>query len=204
MRLLATLFALLLLHAAALAAPAGPGPFRPAPAKPNIVFILADDLGYGGVEFNGGVIPTPNLDRLAHEGVQLTHHDVATVCTPSRGGLLTGGYWSRFGVLNVQAIRSLPFDTARLPQVLKTVGYDTDLMGQMALGSKAEWGPNHLGFGYSHGSLGGGVGPWGHVRHACVQGDIAGAAYRIAKLTPAQIEKFENIGTARGIFRRQR
>lgn len=65
---------------------------------PNIVFIIADDLGWGDVAFHGGNAPTPHLDKLAKESVELTQHYVAPVCSPTRAGLLTGRYWSRFGV----------------------------------------------------------------------------------------------------------
>jgi arylsulfatase A-like enzyme len=131
-------------------------------SRPNIVFILADDLGWGDVGYNGGAIPTPHLDRLAHEGAILTQHYVAPVCTPTRAGLLTGRYWSRFGVYFVQATQALPFNTVTLPSALKRVGYDTALIGKWHLGSKPDWGPNHFGFDYSYGSLGGGVGPFDH------------------------------------------
>jgi len=61
--------------------------------RPNLVFILADDLGYGDVAFHGGSAPTPHLDRLAREGVELAQHYVAPVCSPTRSALMTG----RFG-----------------------------------------------------------------------------------------------------------
>ncbi len=54
--------------------------------KPNVIFILADDLGWKDVGFNGGVIRTPNIDRIAHEGVRLNRFYVAPVCTPTRAG----------------------------------------------------------------------------------------------------------------------
>jgi arylsulfatase A-like enzyme/lysophospholipase L1-like esterase len=134
----------------------------PASVKPNVVFIMCDDLGWGDVGFHGSSIATPNIDKLAREGVELTQYYVSPVCTPSRAGLMTGRYWTRFGVYGVQAIRSLPFDTVTLPRALKSAGYDTAMMGKWHLGSRLEWGPNHFGFDYSYGSLGGGVGPFDH------------------------------------------
>ncbi len=133
-----------------------------AASKPNIVFILADDLGFGDVAFHGGPVPTPHLDKLAREGVELTQHYVAATCSPTRSAFMTGRYWSRFGILGPDNRRALPPDTVTLPRALKSVGYDTALTGKWHLGSKPEWGPNHYGFDHSYGSLAGGVGPWDH------------------------------------------
>lgn len=134
-----------------------------AAAKPNIVFIIADDLGFADVAFHGGNAPTPHLDRLAREGVELTHHYVAATCSPTRAGLLTGRFWSRFGIASPENKRVLPWDTVTLPRAMKTAGYDTALMGKWHLGSKPEWGPNKFGFDHSYGSLAGGVGPYDHA-----------------------------------------
>src|SRR5262249_49363437 len=70
--------------------------------RPNVVFILADDLGWGSVGFHGGKVPTPNLDRLKGESVELTQHYVYPVCSPTRAALLSGRYASRFGVTTPQ------------------------------------------------------------------------------------------------------
>ena len=131
-------------------------------AQPNIVFIMADDLGWADVAFHGGSAPTPNLDKLAREGLELTQHYVAPVCSPTRTGLLTGRCWSRFGVSSPQNNRALPWDTITLPHALKSAGYETCLTGKWHLGSKPEEGPNHYGFDHSYGSLAGGVGPYNH------------------------------------------
>lgn len=146
--------------AAASSSPAAPAPL-PTP-KPNIVCILADDLGWADVGFNQGIVPTPNIDRLAREGVIIAQHYVAPVCTPTRAALMSGRYWSRFGVYGVSATQSLPFDTFTLPRAMKAAGYNTALLGKWHLGSKPEWGPDKFGFDYSYGSLGGGTGPWDH------------------------------------------
>ncbi|MEO6244922.1 MAG: sulfatase-like hydrolase/transferase, partial [Opitutaceae bacterium] len=133
-----------------------------APRPPNIVFIMADDLGWGDVGFHGGSAPTPHLDRLAREGLELTAHYVAPVCSPTRSALLTGRVWSRFGVTTPQSERALPWDTVTLPRVLKSRGYATALVGKWHLGSLPSQGPNHFGFDHSYGSLGGGVSPYSH------------------------------------------
>lgn len=136
--------------------------FAQAADRPNIIFMIADDLGWADVAFHGGNAPTPNLDRLAREGLELTQHTVAPVCSPTRSGLMTGRCWSRFNVTTPQNERALPWDTVTLPRALKSNGYDTCITGKWHLGSKPEWGPNHFGFDHSYGSLAGGVGPWNH------------------------------------------
>ena len=131
-------------------------------ASPNIVFILADDLGWSDVAFHGGNAPTPHLDRLAREGLELAQHYVAPVCSPTRAGLMTGRCWSRFGVTTPQAERALPWATVTLPRILKSAGYDTAMTGKWHLGSRPEQGPSRFGFDHSYGSLGGGVTPYSH------------------------------------------
>lgn len=133
-----------------------------ADSKPNIVFIMADDLGWADVGFHGGNAPTPNLDRLAVGGLELTQHYVAPLCSPTRAGLITGRYWSRFGVTSATNNRVLPQDTVTLPRALHKIGYENCLAGKWHLGSLPDWGPNRFGFDHSYGSLAGGVGPWKH------------------------------------------
>jgi arylsulfatase A-like enzyme len=130
--------------------------------KPNIVFIIADDLGWADVAFHGGKAPTPNLDRLAAEGIELAQHYVYPVCSPTRAALLSGRFATRFGVTNPQNQRAYPWGTTTLASALKSVGYDTALCGKWHLGSKSESGPQKFGFDHGYGSLAGGVGPWDH------------------------------------------
>jgi arylsulfatase A-like enzyme len=129
---------------------------------PNIVFIIADDLGWGDVTFHGGNAPTPNLERLRTESLELTQHYVYPVCSPTRAALLSGRYATRFGVTTPQNPRAYPWGTVTLASALKSVGYDTALCGKWHLGSRPEWGPQKFGFDHSYGSLAGGVGPWDH------------------------------------------
>lgn len=133
-----------------------------APAKPNLVFIMADDLGWADVGFHGGTAPTPHLDRLVRESLELGQHYVAPVCSPTRTGLMTGRCWSRFGVTTPQNEQALPAETVTLARALKEAGYETCLTGKWHLGSLPKWGPNHYGFDHSYGSLAGGVSPWNH------------------------------------------
>lgn len=130
--------------------------------KPNIVFIIADDLGWADVEFHGGNVATPNLKRLLSEGVELRQHYVAPVCSPTRAGFMTGRYWSRFGVTTPTNTLALPQETFTVAKALGESGYETCITGKWHLGSKPEWGPNHFGFDHSYGSLAGGVTPWSH------------------------------------------
>ena len=139
-------------------------PARAADERPNILYVIADDLGWADVGFHGSKIKTPNIDRLCAEGVELARHYVQPMCTPTRVGLLTGRYPSRFGDHAVKPCneRVLPFGTETLASALASVGYDTGLAGKWHLGSKGEWGPNHFGFDRSYGSLAGGCGPYNH------------------------------------------
>ena len=150
------LFAGLVFSAAAAEPPA------PTPRPPNIIVILADDLGWADVSFHGGNAPTPNLDKLASESLELTQHYVYPVCSPTRAALLSGRYATRFGVTNPQNERAYPWDTVTLARALKSTGYDTALIGKWHLGSQPEEGPQKFGFDHSYGSLAGGVGPWNH------------------------------------------
>ena len=131
-------------------------------SKPNFVFVMADDLGWADVAFHGGNAPTPHLDKLAQENLELTQHYAAPVCSPTRAGLLTGRCWSRFGVTTPTNTRGLPWDTVTLARALKTKGCATCLTGKWHLGSKPEWGANKFGFDHGYGSLAGGVSPWNH------------------------------------------
>jgi arylsulfatase A-like enzyme len=133
-----------------------------AESAPNVLLIVADDLGWADVGYHGSALRTPNIDRLARGGAELHQHYVAPVCSPTRCALLTGRYWSRFGVNNPQATQAMPFGTVTLASALKARGYETCITGKWHLGSLPEWGPRRFGFDHSYGALGGGTGPWDH------------------------------------------
>ncbi len=143
--------------------------------KPNIVILLADDLGYADVGFNGcRDIPTPNLDRLASHGVRCTSGYVThPFCSPTRAGLLTGRYQQRFGHENNPAwlpgstVAGLPVSQQTLPQVLKTAGYVTGCVGKWHLGAHPQFHPNRRGFDEYFGLLGG-----GHIYLPGVKGSV--------------------------------
>lgn len=119
---------------------------------PNIVLVLADDLGYGDVGVYGArLINTPNIDALASEGIRLTQfYSSGNVCTPSRAGLLTGNYPIRSGLadrtLAVGDQRGLMPDEVTLAEQLKSLGYVTGLMGKWHLGDRPEYHPLEHGF----------------------------------------------------------
>jgi arylsulfatase A-like enzyme len=133
-----------------------------AAAPPNIVLIVADDLGWADVPWHGGEIRTPNLDALARTGLRLEQHYVAPMCSPTRAALMSGRYWSRFGITKATNDRVMPLETVTLARALKAAGYDTALCGKWHLGSYLDWTPNRFGFDHSYGSLAGGVGPYNH------------------------------------------
>ena len=132
--------------------------------KPNIVIILADDMGWADVGYHNPNLQTPVLDRLARTGVELDCHYVQPQCTPTRVALMTGRYPSRFGNHCTQASNSqaYPIGTLTMASMLKSLGYETAVTGKWHMGSKAEWGPNHYGFDHSYGSLAGAVGMYDH------------------------------------------
>ena len=112
-------------------------PFAVAQEKPNVVMILADDIGYGDIGVYGGKIPTPNIDQLAREGMRFTDaHSAAAVCTPSRYGLLTGTNPARTGVSNGTAARGpvIAPDEVTIADLLKDQGYITKMLGKWHLG----------------------------------------------------------------------
>ena len=125
-----------------------------APRPPNIVFILADDLGYGDLSVYGQrAFATPNIDRLAAEGMRFTqHYSGATVCAPSRSALFTGlhtGHTPIRGNKEVQpeGQHPLPADTRTLAKLLKGAGYTTGLFGKWGLGFPgSEGAPRRQGF----------------------------------------------------------
>jgi arylsulfatase A-like enzyme len=132
--------------------------------NPNIVLLVADDLGWNDIGYHNDKIKSPVLDNLAATGVELAQHYVQPQCTPTRVALMTGRYPSRFGHHCTQASNehSYPFETLTIASMLKKLGYTTGLFGKWHMGSRPEWGPNHHGFDYSYGSLAGAVGMYDH------------------------------------------
>ena len=121
------------------------------PATPNFVVIIADDLGYADVGcFGAKGFKTPNLDRMAKEGMKFTSFYVSqAVCTASRASLMTGCYANRvglFGALNHTSPEGINPGETLIPELLKTRGYATAIFGKWHLGSRSEFNPLRHGF----------------------------------------------------------
>ena len=156
--------------AAALAAPAS---LNAAQAKkPNFVIILADDMGYNGTSAYGGFVKTPNLERMAREGMKFTDfHSSGAVCSPTRAGLVTGRYQERAGVPGVvnaspkAAVHytGLQTNEVTFPKVLKGAGYSSAIMGKWHLGYFKKYNPMHHGFDEFRGYVSGNVDYFSHI-----------------------------------------
>ena len=131
---------------------------------PNVIVIMTDDLGYVDVGFNGSVeIPTPNIDRIAQQGVKFTNgYTPYSVCSPSRAGFITGRYQQRFGYERNAQYRpndpnmGLPQTEKTIPEVIGQVGYTSGVIGKWHLGAHISNHPLNRGFDFFYGHLGGG------------------------------------------------
>ena len=135
--------------------------------QPNVVFIISDDAGYGDFGFHGSTeIPTPHLDRLADSGIQFTQGYVsASVCSPSRAGLMTGRCQQRFGhEMNIPARWSeengLPLDETTWAELMQDAGYRTVALGKWHLGYAEKFQPLQRGFDEFYGFLQGARSFW--------------------------------------------
>ena len=135
----------------------------PAVSKPNIIFIRADDLGYTDVAaFGSKYYETPNIDRLAAQGMKFTNYHHCQNCTPTRAALMSGQYGARTGVYTVGGVErfdwskrplrpvdniaELPLDRVILPQALKAAGYATGMFGKWHIGQQGPHAPGKRGF----------------------------------------------------------
>lgn len=138
-------------------------------SRPNIVYLLADDLGYRDVSWRGGEIQTPHLDALANSGARLESFYVQPVCSPTRAALLTGRYPFRYG-LQVGVVRpwaqyGLPLEERLLPQALKSAGYATAICGKWHLGAyQRAYLPTARGFDRQYGHYNGALDYFTHIR----------------------------------------
>lgn len=132
-----------------------------ASGKPNILIILPDDLGWADVGYHGSDVKTPNIDKLAGSGVRLKQHYVMPTCTPSRVGLMTGLYPSRYGVLGPAYGEVIDSGDPTLPSILADHGYFTAIVGKWHLGSPP-YTPLKYGFQSSYGYFDGQIDPYTH------------------------------------------
>ena len=123
-------------------------------SKPNLIVIMTDDMGYADVGFNGCKdIPTPNIDRIANDGVKFTNgYTSYAVCGPSRAGFITGRYGQRFGFERNPQYRTddpnmgLPKTEKTIAEHLETVGYTSGVIGKWHLGAHESNHPLNRGF----------------------------------------------------------
>ena len=124
--------------------------------KPNVILILADDLGYGDLSCYGGEgVSTPNIDRMAFEGTKFNSFYVSPVCSPTRAALMTGSHSARVGIGGVMFPRNnhgLNPDEITLPELLKNQGYSTAIIGKWHLGNEDMFQPLNHGFDYWYGT----------------------------------------------------
>lgn len=128
----------------------------PAPksAHPNVLVMIADDLGWNGVGFHSAKAPTPNLNRLATEGMEMQRFYTYPVCSPTRAAFLTGKMPRRFGIVDALGPRQagLPVGIATLPGTFLAAGYRTSLIGKWHLGATPD--PMRCGFEHFYGHMG--------------------------------------------------
>jgi arylsulfatase A-like enzyme len=132
--------------------------------RPNILLVVADDLGWSDVGWHNGYGKTPNMDKLIRNGIELDQHYVQPVCTPTRTALMSGRYPGRFGphALAPSNLRAMPIGTVTMASMLQSQGYTTTQTGKWHLGARFEWGPNQFGFDHGYGTLTGAADPWTH------------------------------------------
>ena len=126
--------------------------------KPNIIVMLVDDAGYADFGFAGSKdLKTPHIDQLAQDGVIFTDaHVTASVCGPSRAGLITGRYQQRFGFeCNPSIDGAITLDEKTIANAMKSAGYTTAAYGKWHLGAEEGYLPNDRGFDYYYGFLSG-------------------------------------------------
>jgi arylsulfatase A-like enzyme len=136
---------------------------------PNIVILLADDLGWADVGYHKSEIRTPNIDRLATQGVRFERYYAFPLCSPTRSALMTGRSPIRFGVVyaTIEPFddHGVPLDEHFMPQTLHAAGYETAMAGKWHLGhTRRQFFPNARGFDHSYGCLNGRIDYFTHDR----------------------------------------
>ena len=142
--------------------------------QPNIILIMADDLGYGDIGCYGNDdIKTPNLDKLASEGLRFTDfHSNGAVCSPTRAALLTGRYQQRSGIEGVVTAKGearqtgLAIEEVTFADFMKSAGYSTGIVGKWHLGYRIDYNPIYQGFDFFRGYVSGNVDYHSHIDQA--------------------------------------
>ncbi|OKH20158.1 arylsulfatase [Hydrococcus rivularis NIES-593] len=150
---------------------------RAAAQKPNIIIIMADDLGWNDVGYHNSEIKTPNLDKLAESSTRLDRFYVTSSCTPTRAALMTGRHPSRYGMSSSVIWPwdkvGLPLEEKTIAQTLKEAGYYTAIVGKWHLGHyKEEYLPTRRGFDYHYGHYCGSIDYFTHQLDAGIQGGL--------------------------------
>lgn len=140
-----------------------------APSNPNVVVLLADDLGWADVGFHGSDIQTPHIDRLAREGVQLNHFYSFPVCSPTRSAFMTGRTPMRLGlgytVIRPWSSYGLPLEEHTIAESFRAAGYQTAMTGKWHLGhAQRRFFPMERGFEHQHGHFNGAIDYYSHER----------------------------------------
>lgn len=135
--------------------------------RPNILILLADDLGWNDVSYHGSQIRTPNIDRIAQSGIELDRYYVQPTCSPTRAALMTGKLPMRLGLyrpINKNGSHGVPLDEKLLPQYLAELGYQRYAVGKWHMGHyQRGQTANARGFEHYYGSMTGGIGFWSKV-----------------------------------------
>jgi len=173
-------------------------------SRPNIIFIMADDLGNADLGYRGSDIKTPNIDKLAREGVRLESFHGMPVCTPPRAALMTGRYPMRYGLQTLVIFPNhtygLPTDERTLPQALRDAGYQTSMVGKWHLGhaDKKNW-PQNRGFDHFYGNLVGEVDYFTKLRGGIVDNNGSRAIFQDGWLAQLQ-QSFDQQAVANKVY----
>ena len=137
-------------------------------SKPNIIFILADDMGYSDMSWQGSPIQTPNLDKLKTAGMFLERNYVQPQCSPSRVSFLTGNYPYRYGlhehIVLSQSYTGIPVEEKTIAEKMKEAGYKTSIIGKWHVGGhKQSYLPHNKGFDHSFVCINGAISYWNYT-----------------------------------------
>lgn len=134
-------------------------------SRPNVIFILVDDMGFGDVGYNGSEIATPNLDKMARKGMTLNRNYVYPICSPTRASLLTGQNSLYYGIDGPMSDdNGMPIDLKIMPEYFKDLGYQSFMVGKWHLGiGNTDYWPISRGFDSHYGFLGGSIDYYTHV-----------------------------------------